>query len=349
VSPERAPRVSVVVPTYNRGVRLGDTVQALLDSRLDRVGPAELIVVDDGSEKPVDLGGVTPRAGFTLTVIRQDNAGPAAARNAGFRAAGGEIVLFVDDDILVPGGLIEEHLAAHERLGLAVVCGRCPLEPRREERRLYAFLESLGQDPGREAADEFLRMEVVASGQISVPRSAFSPVEGVYRQDLKTPAAEEFELATRLRARRVPVFLATRIVAVHLQPIDIHSISRQQYKHGLGYGEVAAKYPETLGLPALASVIQANGPVGAGAGPGARARRALRHLVSSAPIRGGLVELARLAERISAPERLQATLYHAAISTHFVAGVREGLEIYGGSRPMGGAVGGRRAGPHEPA
>ncbi|HUG54118.1 MAG TPA: glycosyltransferase [Vicinamibacteria bacterium] len=334
MGPERAPRVSVVVPTYNRGPRLRDTVQALLESRLDRGGPAELIVVDDGSAVPVDLRGVTPPAGFALRVVRQDNAGPAAARNAGFRVAAADIVLFVDDDILVPGGLIEQHLAAHERLGPAVVCGRCVLEPRPEERRLYAFLESLGHDPGGQESHEFVRMEVVASGQISVPRSAF-PVEGVYRQELKTPAAEEFELATRLRARGVPVFLATRIVAVHLQPIDIHSISRQQYKHGLGYGEVAAKCPETLGLPALASVILANGPAGTGAGPGARARRALRHLVSTRPIRRSLLELAALGERIPVPERLQARLYHAAISSHFVAGVRHGLKTYGGSRPTG--------------
>jgi GT2 family glycosyltransferase len=328
VSTEDRPRTSIVVPTYNRGLPLRDTIDALLRCRLDRVGTAELIVVDDGSPVPVDLQGVIAPSGFTLSLLRRPNGGPAAARNTGFRAARGDFVLFVDDDIVVPPDLIEDHLAAHDRLGEVVICGRCALKPPSGHRNLYDFLEGLEADPGRGAIEDFVRTPIVASGQISVRRSSFPAGDGVYREDLKTPGAEEFELSMRLRTRGIPIFLATRIVAIHCQLVDIASVSRQQYKHGMGYAEAAVKCPETLGLPEVATVVEANGRFRAGGGVTAVARQLLKHVVSSQPVRGSVLAIARLADRIPFSRRAQMTLYRAAISSHFVAGVRRGLHAY---------------------
>ena len=325
-----SPRVSIVVPTYNRGPALRATVEAILRSRLDAVGAAELIVVDDGSAAPVDLVGVTPPTGFTVNLLRRSNGGPAAARNSGFHAARGEFVLFVDDDILVPPTLVEDHLAAHEQLPAAVVCGRCVLSPPSGPRALFDFLEGLGSDPGRDALEPFVRIPIVASGQISLPRSICPAGEGAYREDLKTPGAEEFELSMRLRTRGVPIFLATRIQALHCQPVDIDSISRQQYKHGMGYAEAAIKCPETLGLPELASVIEASRPPRWRAGVTALASPLLKSLAASPPVRAGVLALARAADRLPLSGRARAALYRAAISSHFVAGVRRGLRLYRG-------------------
>jgi len=323
-------RLSVVVPTYRRGPRLRHTLEAILASHREAVGDAELIVVDDGSPEPVRLEGLAPPAGFAVRLLRQKNQGPAAARNAGFQAAQGEIVLFVDDDIVLPPDLLAAHVSAHDRLGPAVVCGRCVLEEPEDGKALYAYLEALGHDPGRDAADEFVPIAIVASGQISVRRSAFAAEGGVYRQDLETPGAEEFELSIRLRERGLPLVMATRIVGRHAQAVDIATISRQQYKHGIGYAEAAAKCPRTMALPELARAV-------AGVGGDARARDGLaryllKRAVSASPVRAGLLALARTADRVPFPRRLRWPLYRAAISSHFLAGVRRGLEVYGMGR-----------------
>jgi GT2 family glycosyltransferase len=322
-----SPRISVVVPTYNRGPLLRDTIDAILRSRLDGVGAAELIVVDDGSPVPAALGPDATAPGFAVSLLRRTNGGPAAARNTGFRAARGAVVLFVDDDITVPPDLLADHLAAHERLGIAVVCGRCVLKPPSGRRRLFDFLEGLGHDPGRDALEEFVQIHIVASGQISMPRSVF-PSEGAYREDLKTPGAEEFELSMRLRTLGVPIFLAPRIQALHCQPVDIDSVSRQQYKHGMGYAEAAVKCPETLALPELATVIRASGPPAPPESAPATAKRLLKSVASSPVVRGGVLAVARWADRLPVPARAQAVLYRAAISSHFVAGVRRGLQLF---------------------
>lgn len=87
------PRVTVVVPAFNAAATLPLCLRALAaqDYPRDRY---EVIVVDDGSTD--DTAAIAAAAG--VQVIRQANAGPAAARNAGIAAAAGEIILFTDAD-----------------------------------------------------------------------------------------------------------------------------------------------------------------------------------------------------------------------------------------------------------
>ena len=92
-------RVSVVLPTYNRGW----IVEQALDSVLDQdYGNLELIVVDDGSSD--DTPRLLSAYGNRIRVIRQVNRGVSAARNAGIQAATGELIALLDsDDAWLPG------------------------------------------------------------------------------------------------------------------------------------------------------------------------------------------------------------------------------------------------------
>jgi GT2 family glycosyltransferase len=91
--------VSVVVATWNRADRLPRLFGALA-AQSD--APAfELVVADDGSTDGTQrvLGELAVDAPFPVRVVRLDvNSGPAVARNAGWRAAEGEVVAFTDDD-----------------------------------------------------------------------------------------------------------------------------------------------------------------------------------------------------------------------------------------------------------
>jgi hypothetical protein len=86
---------SVVIPTYNR---LPLLLSALASVRAQRFRDFEIVVVDDGSTD--GTAEALRTAGMTLSLLRQDNRGPGAARNRGAREARGDYLAFLDSDDL---------------------------------------------------------------------------------------------------------------------------------------------------------------------------------------------------------------------------------------------------------
>src|SRR5436305_1000195 len=95
---------SVVIPTYNRR----DLVAATLESLgADGVAADRIVVVSDGSTDGTDE---TVRS-HGVTLMTTARAGPAGARNAGWRACDSEVIAFVDDDCVAERGWLDRLLA----------------------------------------------------------------------------------------------------------------------------------------------------------------------------------------------------------------------------------------------
>jgi glycosyltransferase involved in cell wall biosynthesis len=120
------PTTSVVVPTYNGAPLLERILRPLLD---DPAANEVIVVVDgsrDGSLEIVDrLARDEPR----LRSLFIENRGDMGAREAGVRVASGEIVLFVDDDVLAHPGLVSGHAGHHAERTADVVVGYMPVTP----------------------------------------------------------------------------------------------------------------------------------------------------------------------------------------------------------------------------
>ena len=88
------PALSVVIPAYNSGNTVKQAVESVLEQDYEDL--YEVIVVDDGStdSTPDVLAGF----GRRIRVIRQQNLGRSAARNAGVRHAGADLIAFLDSD-----------------------------------------------------------------------------------------------------------------------------------------------------------------------------------------------------------------------------------------------------------
>ena len=91
----RAPRVSVIMPTYGHEKIIDYSIQSALDQTYQDF---ELIVIDD--ESPDNTGAVVARYDYPVRYIRQKNQGLPGARNTGIRAARGEIIALLDGDDL---------------------------------------------------------------------------------------------------------------------------------------------------------------------------------------------------------------------------------------------------------
>lgn len=106
-----APAIAVVVPTYNRAPSLARLLDAIDPDEVAALG-AEIVVVDDGSSD--GTADVVAASSLPVHLVRQANQGPAAARNAGWRAATAPIVVFVDDDCVPQPGWLTDHAAAFD-------------------------------------------------------------------------------------------------------------------------------------------------------------------------------------------------------------------------------------------
>ncbi len=94
---KRQPFFSVIVPTCSRPGHLKTCLDAIADLDYPRER-FEVIVVDDGSKEPPESIVKGFQGQLDIVLVRQENRGPAAARNTGADHAGGKILVFTDDD-----------------------------------------------------------------------------------------------------------------------------------------------------------------------------------------------------------------------------------------------------------
>jgi len=220
-------RATLVIPTYNRARYLERALHAL--EAQDASGRFDVIVVDDGSAD--DTGAVLSRPwALQLTALRQENAGPAAARNAAIRSATGEVVVFVDDDVIAAPDLVRRHLEAQAE-GPAVVIGRIAMP---EGRRQPAWAEWEGRSLQRQY-DLMTRGVFTPTPRQFYTANASVPREAALRAGLFDPAfrrAEDVEFAYRLADFGLPFRFEPEAVVVHDTPRSLDAWLRVARQYG---------------------------------------------------------------------------------------------------------------------
>jgi len=213
--------VTIVIPTFNRAGLLKKALDAY---RLQSVPGLirELIVVDDGSTDHTK--GVVEQASescaFEVRYLRQDNKGPAAARNQGIREAKAEIILFTDDDIVPERNLVSQHVKWHqERPEDSVVVLGFVTWPR--EPQPTPFMKWYGQHGQLFSYGHFrhaarLGYQYFYTCNISM-KVAFLRNCGQFDEDFKRAAYEDTELGYRLDKSGMRLFFNREAVGYHYQ------------------------------------------------------------------------------------------------------------------------------------
>jgi glycosyltransferase involved in cell wall biosynthesis len=235
--------LSIVIPTKDRSAALARTLAAL---EAQRVGEAEVeaIVVDNGSgDGTIEQVRGRPAGGsIPIRLLEQPNGGPAAARNAGVEAAGGEVLLFLGDDTEPAGpGLLRAHLDLHASrpeesygiLGRITWSRRSPVTP------FMRWLENGGPqfhycelEAGPvDAANYFY------SSHVSVKRSMIERAGG-FDQRFPTAAVEDTELGVRLADAGLELDYHPELLVLHDHP----TTPAQSLRRSVAVGRSAALY-----------------------------------------------------------------------------------------------------------
>lgn len=240
VSPEEAPSVSVIIPTYNRSKTLGDAMASVLSQSWRDL---ELIVVDDGSVEdvePIVLGFNDPRVRFFR---RSKNGGAGAARNSGIALARGRFVAFHDsDDLWLPGKLARQmELLASLGPAYGVVTGPKILYGRDEKFVFGAGKAAVAPDPAtRLVPGGDTVQHLLMDNRISLQNTLFRRdcYPGDVWFDPLARANEDWEFAVRV-AQRTDIYEDTAPVVLGFMSPD--SISRNKRRECTGLIRILRK------------------------------------------------------------------------------------------------------------
>ena len=130
---DKAPLVSVVIPTYNRSAFVAKAVDSVLHQIFTDY---ELIVVDDGSTD--NTKDTLNKYGDRITYIYQNNSGVSVARNSGITSARGKWLAFLDsDDEWKPNYLTEQISRANKVTRLSMQSANCLFTARNGDSQTY--------------------------------------------------------------------------------------------------------------------------------------------------------------------------------------------------------------------
>ena len=312
---DTSPAYSVVIPTYNRLDTLPEVLAALAAQH--DAPPFEVVVVDDGS---TDGTAEWIRTwGGDVHLLRQQNRGPAAARNAGVAAARGNVVAFLGDDTVPSPGWLRAHhqrrcAPADDRRPVAVI-GYTAWHPRARLTPFLRYINEYGLQFGYALIEDpdDVPFQFLYTSNLSLERSTL--LAEPFDETFPYPAWEDTELSYRLKERRgLRLVYCAEARAEHDHPTDLRRFGVRQAKAGYCAVVFYRRHPELGAFLGL-------GPDG----PPPRPPR-WRHF--------GRELLARALQYTSFE---RPALWEEVLRYHYITGLqrgwREGAGLDGGERP----------------
>ncbi len=239
-------KISVVVPTYQRCESVRRLLKALADQTMPS-GDYEVIVSIDGSKDATREMVAAFEAPYLLQGLWQPNRGRAAACNTGIRAATGQLVVLLDDDMEPPPTFLEAHHKEHRDSPHLGIIGAVPIRYDRTFPPVVQFigakfnehLEHLGR-----SNDQF-KLRDFYSGNFSIKREVILELKG-FDEDFKQYGNEDLELFLRLKSNGVSVKFSQEALAYQHYTKNFAGLARDNIAKGHTSVLLSQKHPEVF-------------------------------------------------------------------------------------------------------
>ncbi|MFM1900025.1 MAG: hypothetical protein RLZZ216_601 [Cyanobacteriota bacterium] len=226
---------SVVIPTYNRRPILEKCLLALEDQRLTTDLEAyEVVVVDDGSSDGTPDWLRRDAGRFPhVRLVEQAHGGPAEGRNRGVDHARGDVIVFIDSDLVVTPTFLASHAAALKQSW-----------SQRGDRLCFTYGAVINtanfESPTAERHKlRDLSWAYFATGNVAIDRQVLER-SGLFDTGFRLYGWEDLELGERLRQMGVVLVKCPQAVGYHWHPAfrleqipDLIRVERERAKMGL--------------------------------------------------------------------------------------------------------------------
>ncbi len=220
---------SIVIPTYNRPDRLHNCLTAIaqLDYPTEQF---EVVVVDDGSKMLLNSVVEPFQSKLKLTLFRQENAGPASARNAGVAIAQGKYLVFTDDDCAPTPNWLKTLEQQFQQTPEALVGGQT-LNALPEN--LYSTTSQLLIDYLYEYYNQQAGGNFFASNNFALPSTLFHKIGG-FDTTFPLAAGEDREFCDRWLQTGYTMAYTPNAQIYHAHHLTLFSFWRQHFNYGRG-------------------------------------------------------------------------------------------------------------------
>ena len=235
VSIENNPLVSIIIPVKNGGATLDACLRSIKRSYYKNF---EVIVVDDHSTD--NIAEITRRLNYTV-IPATDGEGANHARNFGARHAKGEILVFLDSDIVVERETILGIVETLEEEGIDAVVGIYTARHRHETfvsqyKNLWVRYSYLKSTPA---------IDWLFGAVSGIRRRAFEKLGGFDSSLLARQGHDDLELGKRFARANLNIVLNMDIEVEHLKHYTLGSFIRNEFHRSVGFAELATRFGET--------------------------------------------------------------------------------------------------------
>ncbi|WP_431688714.1 glycosyltransferase [Hahella sp. NBU794] len=227
--------ISVIIPTYNRGKLLPEIIAAWRKVNAVTLFPYEIIFSDDGSsDGSVEF--LETVSGLPLKVLRNAHGGASSARNAAIRAASGDKLLIIGDDIFPDPQILNIHAEICEQLGPKVATlGVVDWHQDLDVNHLMHHITEIGNEQfsyNRLKDNDFTDFRHFYTCNICVDRRFLLEEDVIFDERFDEYGFEDIELGYRLAKRGLKLFYTTRAKGDHYHPYVTSKFCKRQISAG---------------------------------------------------------------------------------------------------------------------
>jgi glycosyltransferase involved in cell wall biosynthesis len=240
---------SIIIPSHNRCVSLKRMLQSLEQQSYPQQNFEVIVVADGCTDNTVDMVRHYT-APFHLLLCELQGIGAASARNKGATVAKGSYLVFVDDDMELSTGFINEHIAIHKSDN-KVVIGYSPLKLESKASLQRMTLHEWWEEKFQAMRDQRYRFRYddLTSGNFSISNTLFNKANGF---DTTLLCREDYELGFRLIKAGAEFSFAYEAKAIHRDEVTNLKRSLQRKKsEGIADIQIKTKHPDFLNKDAL--------------------------------------------------------------------------------------------------